>query len=211
MGRVYDHAWRKVRDLVLERDRWVCQISGPKCDGQADCVDHVIPVEDGGARLDPGNLRAACTPCNVARANRQKAREGWRRSRTRVMLVVGPPGAGKSAFVDGRKEPGDLVVDYDLLAGAIGSASSDGATHDAVMAARNALLTKVRRGEVDAPTAWIVSANPNAEDLFPFHEVHVVDPGADEAARGLSGERRRLVDEWYANRRVDNGPSRAWW
>lgn len=58
--------WSKVRLVVLERDGWHCQIGGPRCLGVATEVDHIVPVEDGGHRLDPANLRAACRPCNAA-------------------------------------------------------------------------------------------------------------------------------------------------
>jgi 5-methylcytosine-specific restriction endonuclease McrA len=29
-------------------------------------VDHIIPLAHGGARLDPANLRAACSHCNAS-------------------------------------------------------------------------------------------------------------------------------------------------
>lgn len=64
---IYNHRWRAVRLLVLERDGYVCQIRGAKCVGEATEVDHVIPVEFGGMWHDPENLRAACGPCNHGR------------------------------------------------------------------------------------------------------------------------------------------------
>ena len=68
--RVYrSNRWRRVRDVVLERDDWVCQINGVKCSGRATCVDHVVPC-----RVSPdlayelANLRASCFWCNNQRA-----------------------------------------------------------------------------------------------------------------------------------------------
>lgn len=61
-------AWRRVRLVVLDRDGWRCRIRGPRCRGDADRVDHIIPVEAGGALYDEANLRGACAPCNRARA-----------------------------------------------------------------------------------------------------------------------------------------------
>lgn len=63
-------AWRRVRLLVLDRDDHVCQIRGAKCTKVATEVDHIVPVMDGGAKLDPGNLRASCRWCNASRGNR---------------------------------------------------------------------------------------------------------------------------------------------
>ena len=63
----YDHNWAKVRLAVLERDAHQCQIKLAGCTGVADSVDHIVPLSEGGARLDPSNLRASCRYCNLAR------------------------------------------------------------------------------------------------------------------------------------------------
>jgi 5-methylcytosine-specific restriction endonuclease McrA len=69
--RVYDHkGWRDIRKFVLERDNDECRIRLPGCLGIADCVDHIVPADSGGAWFDPLNLRAACTHCNSARVHR---------------------------------------------------------------------------------------------------------------------------------------------
>ena len=63
VGRVYDGDWEVVRRFVLERDGFVCQW----CKGPATTGDHVEALVDGGARLDPANIVAACIPCNSRR------------------------------------------------------------------------------------------------------------------------------------------------
>lgn len=68
-GSPYDHTWQAVRLTILARDGHVCQVRGPRCKGAATQVDHIIPLSEGGARLDPDNLRAACLPCNAGRQN----------------------------------------------------------------------------------------------------------------------------------------------
>lgn len=211
--------WRRVRLLVLERDGWRCRIRGPRCEGRANEVDHIVPKDAGGAALDPINLRAACQTCNRGRANRSKAEDGWRRSDTTVVLVVGPVAGGKSTYVAEHAGPDDMVVDYDAIAQAIGpqlGRANQGARHELTKSARNALLRQVRRGEVDAPRVWIVSANPEAEQILPHHEVVVCDPGYDEAMRRARAERpewlHKMVDRWYRKREalVPAGPSREW-
>lgn len=62
--RAYDHQWRRLRLLVLERDNYRCQMRGEGCTGTATQVDHVVPLDRGGSRLDPTNLQAACAHCN---------------------------------------------------------------------------------------------------------------------------------------------------
>ena len=73
------------------------------------------------------------------------------------------------------------------------------------MAARNGLLKAVREGKTGVDRAWIISANPQAESIFPYHGVVVVDPGVDvvkarvrEAGRPVNWF--QLVDQWYRGR-----------
>lgn len=211
-----DPQWPRVRDRVLERDEYRCRIRGEKCEGKADQADHIVPWEAGGAWFDESNLRGACGACNAGRAARMKHRDGWRRSSTWIVLVVGPPGAGKSTWVRDRAAPSDLVVDYDLLAEALGSQVSHGHESDVARIARGAVLNQLRRGELDAPRAWVVSANPEAELIFPHHEVVVIDPGRGEVLRrceeaGRPDEWVGLVDDWYRRRPgMEVAPSREW-
>lgn len=65
----YGGPWKKVRLLVLERDKWRCQIRASYCTGAATEVDHIVPTRSGGAMYDLRNLRAACRSCNSGRRN----------------------------------------------------------------------------------------------------------------------------------------------
>lgn len=58
--------WRVIRLAVLVRDRYRCQIRGPRCTGKATTADHITPKSEGGTD-DPSNLRAACVLCNSGR------------------------------------------------------------------------------------------------------------------------------------------------
>ena len=63
--------WLRVRDLILERDNGICQY----CGEPANHVDHVIPrCQDG--TDDPGNLVAACAPCNLSKGGRTPEQAG---------------------------------------------------------------------------------------------------------------------------------------
>jgi 5-methylcytosine-specific restriction endonuclease McrA len=59
--------WRTLRRIILERDRGVCQVRGPGCEGEAKAVDHIVPTCEGGDFYDPANLRASCRKCNGVR------------------------------------------------------------------------------------------------------------------------------------------------
>lgn len=101
----YRGQWQRTRLDVLNRDGWQCQIRGPRCTGRANTVDHINPVATHGHTLNPALLRAACVACNCSLggllARDRRARKapptppqiGPERD---VVLIVGPPGAGKT-------------------------------------------------------------------------------------------------------------------
>lgn len=202
--------WKRLRLRVFARDGYQCQIRGPKCTGNADQADHIIPVSQGGAFFDDLNVRASCASCNRARVN-NRASDRWRMAPTRITLVIGPPRAGKHEHVEAHKRRDDLVVDYSTVANAIG-------THDhrSVNEVRNSLLTVLRTGKSSAPAAWITSTDPEAEQKYPHHEVVVIDPGRDVVRHRLTegrcpAEWLRIADAWYASRSATrDSPSRKW-
>lgn len=211
-----------LRDYVFERDGYRCQIQGPRCVGPDPLprskleLDHIIARASGGAILNPDNCRASCRPCNRGRSRQERTENGWRRSKTRIVLVTGPPASGKSTYVREHAAPEDLVVDYDALAQAIGSPVTHGHAsghREAVKAARNALIRRIRAGEVEAPRAWIVSANPEAVRIFPHHEVVRMDPGEDVVRERVAQQRpaefEALLDDWYQPA-GSAPPSREW-
>ena len=60
-SRGYDATWRKVRLAHLMANP-VCVTPG--CGKSAYHVDHIIPHQDGGGRLDRGNLQSLCHSCH---------------------------------------------------------------------------------------------------------------------------------------------------
>jgi hypothetical protein len=83
--------WKRIRQTVLDRDGHECQIRGRGCKGTANTVDHIVPHNLGGGD-DPGNLRAACRPCNSSLASRAKVQRP-RQGGGVVSDTVPPPSA----------------------------------------------------------------------------------------------------------------------
>ena len=54
--------WAKVRRLVLDLGGWTCAKCGKA--GRLE-VDHIKPLEHGGAVYDLGNLQALCRGCHI--------------------------------------------------------------------------------------------------------------------------------------------------
>lgn len=75
--RGYDHPWAE----YSKRFRAEHPLCGERADGSFDavhsrcvqqgletpaqCVDHVVPMSQGGAKWDPSNHMSACLPCNT--------------------------------------------------------------------------------------------------------------------------------------------------
>lgn len=78
---VHTHEWRKLRLRILKRDRNRCQINAPGCTIDANIVDKIVPISEGGNPRDPHNLRAVCHHCHNIETQKQakRARNAWKR------------------------------------------------------------------------------------------------------------------------------------
>jgi 5-methylcytosine-specific restriction endonuclease McrA len=96
----YDGFWRKVRQIVLERDDRRCQLR-PGCLGEATEVDHIADVAMGGSLYDPDNCRSVCAPCHRRRSNMMRLRTRRPppagRGRGRSCRVLRPEGLARAA------------------------------------------------------------------------------------------------------------------
>jgi HNH endonuclease len=76
----YGRRWGTLAKRVIARDGGRCQIRSPRCTTVATCADHFVPWEQGGARWNESNLRAACRACNMFRTT--VAGKAWERGRS---------------------------------------------------------------------------------------------------------------------------------
>ncbi len=74
-GRFYRSAkWIKLRDAF--------RLANPLCVNVDTCgnamyyVDHIVPIAEGGAPLDWGNLQSLCVQCNASKTGKQ----AWKKS-----------------------------------------------------------------------------------------------------------------------------------
>ena len=61
--------WGKIRLTVLDRDAWTCTACGKA--GRLE-VDHLVPLEDGGALYDLGNLQTLCRSCHFDKTSGER-------------------------------------------------------------------------------------------------------------------------------------------
>ena len=64
--------WRAVREEVLERDNWTCQM----CGGWGDECDHITPMKDleNGDVYDIMNLQILCRDCHIQKTRIENRR-----------------------------------------------------------------------------------------------------------------------------------------
>jgi 5-methylcytosine-specific restriction protein A len=209
----YAGPWRRIRKQILDRDQYLCQIRGKNCTTTATQVDHITPVHTGGAWYDPNNLRAACATCNNQRTANRKP-EGWQTGKTIVTLVGGPPKGGKLAYIQKNSKPTHIIIDYDTIAQSLGLQPNT--NHDAINAARNALLRTLRQGKLDAPYAWITTTNPKGHLYLPHHHLVIIKPDWPELAQryktdGTPAHLIELARQWYEpSEPQPNNTSRSW-
>ena len=112
-----------------------------------------------------------------------------------IAVVVGPPCAGKSTYVRAMARPGDVTVDYDALAVALGSDRRHEAPRsvaECAFAARSAAVSALIAGGYDG---YVIHTRPSAGDMgryrsesAPFPLTHGV-PFRHDAVNGERGHR----------------------
>ncbi|MER7076620.1 hypothetical protein [Saccharopolyspora kobensis] len=171
-------------------------------------VDHIRDHHgDPELAFDRANVRGMTKPCHDAKtATDHRAATG---TLTPVTVIAGPPCAGKTTYARTHARPGELVVDFDLLAAALGSPDSHDhpeALKPFAVEAREAVLARLRRPS-HLGRAWITTTSHNPETLVAGAEVIRLDVTADTAhARARAADRpaawHGLIDEWFAVQRA---------
>ena len=164
---------------------------------------------------DPAYGRGLCASCHgkhTAKAQPGGWNERWQavmvKPRCNLTLIVGPPCSGKTTYVREHMEPGDLVIDYDAIAQALGSPSTHdhpASLHPFILAARDALLDRMTR-QHDAPRAWLIKCEPTRDDITNAATIVPVTASRDDchARAELSQRPERwhgYIDEWFDRRK----------
>lgn len=217
--------WRRKRDAVMARDKRLCRCEECAKTGRlriADEVDHIIPLSQGGTD-DLDNLQAINRDCHRAKtaresflgAERASVLPGWLPDAGdhRLIVVCGPPAAGKTTYVSDRAGPGDLVLDLDRMSEEIVGKplwQTGEAERNGLIRIRNARAADFLRGKTGHSVCWlIVTAGSFRQRKFwqdKGHELVVLDTPAVQCKwrlrqrahlpDGILRQLERAVDNW---------------
>jgi predicted kinase len=143
-----------------------------------------------------------------------------------LYVVLGPPAAGKSTWVQEHAKCGDIVIDYDILAQALTASGADAHRHEKIVqsvahqARSSAIATALRYiGQVDV---YVIHSAPRAEAMAKYHRHHArfvtIDPGRDVVLARCKTMRSAwaigVAERWYAERNkivtTAQSASRSW-
>lgn len=126
-----------------------------------------------------------------------------------LYVVTGPPASGKSTWVQERAQPGDIVIDFDLLALAL---TGPGAAHHGHRDPLAKVTFQARRAAIrealkyaSSHEVFVIHATPKSADaaLYTEHgaETVVIDPGRDvvleRCSRMRPSDSVEGVNRWY--------------
>jgi 5-methylcytosine-specific restriction protein A len=187
-------------------------------------ADHIVEIKDGGALLDLRNGQCLCgSHHEIKTAQAKRFRDAWSGSIShphlpkptcRVMLICGPPAAGKSTYVRDHAVPGDIVVDLDTIAGQLGMGRHRPDAARTLLLERNQRLAALAN-EPSNRTAWVIVTAPTkrtrqwwcsalgvmASDmvlLIPTRSELYRRIQKDPDRADVIGEQMMLVDRWLA-------------
>lgn len=130
-----------------------------------------------------------------------------------LIVVTGPPGAGKSSWIRSHARPQDIVIDLDLMALAMAGPGADHHNHSDVLLkiVHRARFAAIREAEqhLDKTDVYLINTLPTAKARADYKRLKarivVVDPGRDIVMQRIETMRqpamRAVATKWYRAQR----------
>lgn len=127
----------------------------------------------------------------------------------RVTLVTGPPCSGKTTYVAQHRQPGDIVLDYDAIAQALGSGDTHDhpkSIHPYALHVIDAVLDRHAR-DVRHTKLWLIKCDPAKRDIALAGSRVTLNATAEGCKRRATeaGRPKRwlaLIDAWFERHSV---------
>lgn len=153
--------WHKLRDAQKRKYpycQWVLS-DGTICKAITELhADHIVPRKQGGAD-DLSNLQ---TLCHDHHTEKTAAENGLFMGTPEIIVVCGPPGSGKSTYVQTRLHSGDIIVDLDRIVYSIAALQQRKQPRHIMKLAwnlRDAALDHLSKAR-DIPRAFVIEGAP---------------------------------------------------
>ncbi|MEU0001505.1 hypothetical protein [Streptomyces microflavus] len=142
-----------------------------------------------------------------------------------LYVVTGPPGAGKSSYIQAHAKARDIVIDMDLMALAMAGPGADHHNHPEVLlkVVHRARFAAIREAcqHLDTTDVYLIQTLPSGRQRAEYKrlkaKVIVVDPGRDIVMKRIEAMRqpgmKGVATKWYkANRGRPHGamPQGSW-
>lgn len=123
-----------------------------------------------------------------------------------LTVIVGPPCSGKSTYAMRMARDGDVVVDYDAIAVALGSRRAHEAPRAVADVAARARDAAIGRAIAKRWPAWVIHSRPTREQVDEYARAGarlvLLDPGVEECLRRCDADGRppgtaRRIRDWY--------------
>jgi hypothetical protein len=125
-----------------------------------------------------------------------------------LTVITGPPCSGKTSYLRQHAQPGDIVIDFDVLAQALGSPDThehpDPIRYVTTVARRAAVDAAVRQHVTKGAVVWIVDSSPGERRTQLYEDAGAewvtLSVDRDELHRRAHAERpkrwHKIIDEW---------------